>query len=165
LSPPPARIAAIAQLVEHIIRNDGVGGSNPSCGTSVFNNLANVTVRNSALLHGFCTGSVFTRPAELVALALQLIFGCEKFPRNSARREHFAAVSLSRLTEGSATMESANIPHEDFTAGFLVGYQAIMGTHALPPLTPLAPLTLLGMTRFLMGVRAGLETAGIDLND
>src|SRR5262245_33170182 len=26
--------AAIAQLVEHIIRNDGVGGSNPSCGTS-----------------------------------------------------------------------------------------------------------------------------------
>ncbi len=35
--PPPAAIAcpgaAIAQLVEHIIRNDGVGGSNPSCGT------------------------------------------------------------------------------------------------------------------------------------
>jgi hypothetical protein len=27
--------AAIAQLVEHVIRNDGVGGSNPSCGTSV----------------------------------------------------------------------------------------------------------------------------------
>jgi hypothetical protein len=26
--------AAIAQLVEHIIRNDGVGGSNPSCGTN-----------------------------------------------------------------------------------------------------------------------------------
>src|SRR5262249_11046000 len=31
-----ARIgAAIAQSVEHIIRNDGVGGSNPSCGTSI----------------------------------------------------------------------------------------------------------------------------------
>ena len=27
------RDAAIAQLVEHVIRNDGVGGSNPSCGT------------------------------------------------------------------------------------------------------------------------------------
>src|SRR5207237_4707641 len=27
------RFAAIAQLVEHVIRNDGVGGSNPSCGT------------------------------------------------------------------------------------------------------------------------------------
>jgi hypothetical protein len=26
--------AAIAQLVEHVIRNDGVGGSNPSCGTN-----------------------------------------------------------------------------------------------------------------------------------
>ena len=25
--------AAIAQSVEHVIRNDGVGGSNPSCGT------------------------------------------------------------------------------------------------------------------------------------
>ena len=29
-----ARVAAIAQLVEHIIRNDGVGGSIPSCGTN-----------------------------------------------------------------------------------------------------------------------------------
>ena len=28
-------IAAIAQPVEHIIRNDGVGGSNPSCGTTL----------------------------------------------------------------------------------------------------------------------------------
>ncbi len=27
-------LAAIAQPVEHIIRNDGVGGSNPSCGTT-----------------------------------------------------------------------------------------------------------------------------------
>jgi hypothetical protein len=26
--------AAIAQSVEHVIRNDGVGGSNPSCGTN-----------------------------------------------------------------------------------------------------------------------------------
>jgi hypothetical protein len=30
-----ARVAAIAQPVEHIIRNDGVGGSNPSCGTDM----------------------------------------------------------------------------------------------------------------------------------
>src|SRR6202030_3151738 len=27
--------AAIAQSVEHVIRNDGVGGSNPSCGTKL----------------------------------------------------------------------------------------------------------------------------------
>ena len=31
--------AAIAQLVEHLIRNEGVGGSNPSCGTKNFNDL------------------------------------------------------------------------------------------------------------------------------
>ena len=33
-SAPPR--AAIAQLVEHLIRNEGVGGSNPSCGTTNF---------------------------------------------------------------------------------------------------------------------------------
>ena len=32
--PRTSRPAAIAQLVEHLIRNEGVGGSNPSCGTS-----------------------------------------------------------------------------------------------------------------------------------
>jgi len=31
----PAWSAAIAQLVEHVIRNDGVTGSNPVCGTSL----------------------------------------------------------------------------------------------------------------------------------
>jgi hypothetical protein len=30
--------AAIAQLVEHVIRNDGVTGSSPVCGTSTFPN-------------------------------------------------------------------------------------------------------------------------------
>lgn len=29
-----SRPAAVAQLVEHVIRNDGVGGSSPSCGTT-----------------------------------------------------------------------------------------------------------------------------------
>ena len=33
----PAWSAAIAQLVEHVIRNDGVTGSNPVCGTSLLN--------------------------------------------------------------------------------------------------------------------------------
>ncbi len=32
--PMDAPVAAIAQLVEHLIRNEGVGGSNPSCGTN-----------------------------------------------------------------------------------------------------------------------------------
>ena len=31
--------AAIAQLVEHLIRNEGVGGSNPSGGTNKINEL------------------------------------------------------------------------------------------------------------------------------
>jgi hypothetical protein len=31
--------AAIAQSVEHVIRNDGVGGSNPSCGTSLIGSI------------------------------------------------------------------------------------------------------------------------------
>ena len=34
------RLAAIAQPVEHVIRNDGVGGSSPSCGTNKINDLA-----------------------------------------------------------------------------------------------------------------------------
>src|SRR3954454_12604005 len=33
LARAPARCAAIAQVVEHVIRNERVGGSNPSCGT------------------------------------------------------------------------------------------------------------------------------------
>ena len=37
---PLRKRAAIAQSVEHIIRNDGVAGSNPVCGTSFFNDLA-----------------------------------------------------------------------------------------------------------------------------
>jgi hypothetical protein len=39
-----AKSAAIAQLVEHVIRNDGVGGSNPSCGTSKINDLLLILV-------------------------------------------------------------------------------------------------------------------------
>ena len=41
-NPAPLRyrtgFAAIAQLVEHVIRNDGVGGSIPSCGSSRLSN-------------------------------------------------------------------------------------------------------------------------------
>jgi hypothetical protein len=57
------------------------------------------------------------------------------------------------------------IPHDDYKTGFIVGYQAIVGTNALLPLLPLQPLTSLGMTPFLMGVRAGIESAGIELGD
>ena len=44
-----ARIdAAIAQLVEHIIRNDGVGGSIPSCGT---NKIKQLTTHSKSARH------------------------------------------------------------------------------------------------------------------
>src|ERR1700716_2343152 len=39
--------AAIAQLVEHVIRNDGVTGSNPVCGTSQIPNI----IAKSGFLH------------------------------------------------------------------------------------------------------------------
>ena len=39
--------AAIAQLVEHLIRNEGVGGSNPSCGTIIFKHLAEIVAPES----------------------------------------------------------------------------------------------------------------------
>jgi hypothetical protein len=35
----PLRTAGLAQLVEHVICNHGVGGSNPSAGTSKINGL------------------------------------------------------------------------------------------------------------------------------
>jgi hypothetical protein len=47
--------AAIAQLVEHVIRNDGVTGSNPVCGTSKINQLAKS--RQSA--EKLCVGTVW----------------------------------------------------------------------------------------------------------
>ena len=42
--------AAIAQLVEHLIRNEGVGGSNPSCGTNEIKDLSGFLI---------CTASQF----------------------------------------------------------------------------------------------------------
>ena len=45
-----ARLAAIARLVEHIIRNDGVGGSNPSCGTNKIKEVDGVIGRYSGKL-------------------------------------------------------------------------------------------------------------------
>lgn len=51
------------------------------------------------------------------------------------------------------------IPHQDFKAGFTVGYEAIAGRNWLKPLMPIQPLTLAGGTPFLMDVRCGVEAA------
>ena len=64
-----ARVAAIAQPVEHIIRNDGVGGSNPSCGTTVFTNqklVSSALERTSAQL-----GDVGTPSNKVTARRLE----------------------------------------------------------------------------------------------
>src|SRR5208337_1081044 len=54
-SPPDRNGAAIAQLVEHVIRNDGVGSSNLSCGTNYFKALRrNVSLTRRPQSPGVC---------------------------------------------------------------------------------------------------------------
>jgi hypothetical protein len=61
-------------------------------------------------------------------------------------------------------MSYDTLPHDDFAAGFEVGYRAVKGTAAGLPGTPGQPGTRGNMTAFLMGVRKGLERAGGDLD-
>jgi hypothetical protein len=56
-----------------------------------------------------------------------------------------------------------DVPHDDFKSGFLVGFQAIRGTTVATPAVPAKPATKANMTPFLMGVRKGIERAGIEL--
>lgn len=51
------------------------------------------------------------------------------------------------------------IPHNDFRLGFIIGFQSIAGTTKAIPILPMRPLTIPGMTPFLMGVRVGREVA------
>lgn len=59
---------------------------------------------------------------------------------------------------------SPKVLHDDFCAGFEVGWQTVVGTGLSVPLVPLVPLTPLDSTPFLEGVKAGLEAAGLDLD-
>lgn len=57
------------------------------------------------------------------------------------------------------------LPHDDYDAGFRVGWEAVTGaTMPLPQLLPTPPrLFVVGQSKFTMGVRAGVEGAmGID---
>jgi hypothetical protein len=57
-----------------------------------------------------------------------------------------------------------DVPHDDYAAGFEVGFRAVKGDDARLPLLPLAPrIATLGLTQFLVGVRDGLEQAGVEL--
>jgi hypothetical protein len=46
--------AAIAQLVEHVIRNDGVTGSNPVCGTSKTKHLGKIRGSAQSRVSALC---------------------------------------------------------------------------------------------------------------
>ena len=57
----------------------------------------------------------------------------------------------------------SQLDQNDYAAGFEVGYRAIRGTSAGLPGLPGQPGTRGNMTPFLIGVRKGLERAGIEL--
>jgi len=61
-------------------------------------------------------------------------------------------------------MSYTDIPQDDFRAGFEAGYRAIKGTAVGMPGLPGQPGTHGNKTPFLMGIRKGLERAGIDLD-
>jgi hypothetical protein len=57
-----------------------------------------------------------------------------------------------------------DVPHHDYTCGFVVGFKAIKGDEARLPVLPMPPrIATLGLTLFEVGVRDGLEHAGIEL--
>lgn len=66
---PQTKCARLAQLVEHVIRNDGAGGSNPPAGISFCASqntecIFTLSCKNAFYIHPFkhfyCFGSVFS---------------------------------------------------------------------------------------------------------
>jgi hypothetical protein len=87
----PAWSAAIAQLVEHVIRNDGVTGSNPVCGT---NNIKHLDVWRT-IMKNLCPQGVRNANAGWSDCP-SLVAGV----RSASRRNHPAATS--RVADGGA---------------------------------------------------------------
>jgi hypothetical protein len=52
-----------------------------------------------------------------------------------------------------------DIPHSDYRAGFIVGFQAVAKTSRSIPSIPSQPSTPSGLRPFLVGVRKGIEKA------
>jgi hypothetical protein len=65
---------------------------------------------------------------------------------------------------GGSMTEQGEIPHNDFRSGFIAGFQAIAGTAHTIPAIPAQPVMRSNLTPFLMGLRKGLQRAGIDLD-
>jgi len=53
----------------------------------------------------------------------------------------------------------SNVPHDNFAAGFIVGWQAIKGINAGIPSVPGQPGIWGNSTPFLTGVKKGIEKA------
>lgn len=51
------------------------------------------------------------------------------------------------------------VPHGDFLAGFEVGFQMIRGSSAKAPNAGEAPVTPVGSTPFIEGIKAGIVAA------
>lgn len=62
---------------------------------------------------------------------------------------------------GTSSTADLPLPHDDFEAGFRVGWEAVRGeTQPTRRLFPASPrLVVLGQSRFTMVVRAGIEVA------
>jgi hypothetical protein len=60
--------------------------------------------------------------------------------------------------------EQGGVPHDDFRSGFIAGFQAIAGTTLTIPPVPAQPVMRSNFTPFLMGIRKGIQRAGIDLD-
>jgi hypothetical protein len=86
-------------------------------------------------------------------------------------------MSSQAAIEGGTNMAAqGDVPHNDYRAGFIVGFQAIAGTRRAIPSIPAQPTTKTlwqtlapgvawpNMTPFLMGVRKGIERAGGSLS-
>jgi hypothetical protein len=56
-----------------------------------------------------------------------------------------------------------DVNNDDYRSGFIVGFQAIVGTARAIPAIPAQPATRAGMTPFLMGVREGVRRAGVKI--
>jgi len=61
-------------------------------------------------------------------------------------------------------MAWSQIDQTDYAAGFEAGYRAIKGTSVPLPVLPGQPGTHVYKTPFLMGVRKGLEKAGVEID-
>ena len=60
--------------------------------------------------------------------------------------------------------QNEQVPHDNFAAGFAVGFQLVMGATASVPQVPTEPTTPAESTPFLEGVKLGVRWAGAQID-